>query len=421
MKPADPGSSTPEKPANQPALAKRLALAAVATLAALAAAELMLRAVHWLRLRAALARLANENGTVVAVESDIPGLIYTYRPHTGGTNAQGYYDEDHDLEKPPEVFRIVVIGDSVAAGQRVGWPNSFGKLLEYRLNQLAAESCAAATDANHHRRGGAGGKARNDRGAPSDVGAQGVIAARVDGEAAAWDSRGNSSAPTGQRKPDVPVDECEVILLARSGYGTAQQLVLLEREAFAYRPDLILWSYVLNDPAHPLYHDVSGDLRLLHHPSCALGHLGKAAWFRVCELLAARRVPDEFHARLHYVYRDRIAKQFARIGRICGEHRVPCVLAIHPVLAGKTPLDRYPLADVHDDLRRLAESAGLQAVDLTPAYGARLPSEVGYPDDPWHPNALGHQLAADDLAEQLVELGLVPWRPPMAQNTNSDR
>ena len=44
----------------------------------------------------------------------------------------------------------------------------------------------------------------------------------------------------------------EVILLACTGYSTSQELVLLRNETFQYQPDLVLWCYVLNDPADPL-------------------------------------------------------------------------------------------------------------------------------------------------------------------------
>ena len=52
----------------------------------------------------------------------------------------------------------------------------------------------------------------------------------------------------------------EVIILGESGYSTSQELILLENEAFNYNPNLIIWSYVLNDPAHPIYHNANGKL-----------------------------------------------------------------------------------------------------------------------------------------------------------------
>src|SRR6185436_16109066 len=57
----------------------------------------------------------------------------------------------------------------------------------------------------------------------------------------------------------------EVVVLARAGYSTSQELRLLESEAPRYAPAAVVWSYVLNDPAHPLYHDPSGELGLYHY------------------------------------------------------------------------------------------------------------------------------------------------------------
>ena len=61
-----------------------------------------------------------------------PRLIYTYRPNTCGANAQGYSDMDYPYDKSPASYRIVIIGDSVAAG--LSKTEKFGKILEQQLN-----------------------------------------------------------------------------------------------------------------------------------------------------------------------------------------------------------------------------------------------------------------------------------------------
>jgi lysophospholipase L1-like esterase len=326
-------------------LAKKIALACGSTLVALLLAELGLRAVHGLRLSAALADCRDDQGKPIVVASDVPGLIYTYRPNVRGTNSRGYFDEDHLPVKPPGIFRIVVVGDSVAAGQPEGWRTSFGKLLEARLNRTAVLE---------------------------------------EGE------------------------EYEVILLARSGYGTSQQLVLLEREAFDYDPDLVLWSYVLNDPAHPLYHDVSGGLRLVYRPRVHLWLWAGAAAYRIGELAAGWGGPAEYHARLHHVHRDEIAANVRRIAELCRERDVPCVLLIHPVFEPDKSFDQYSLAAVHRDLVWIALDADLHSIDLADAYRGYRSAELGYEDDPWHPNERGHRLAAEWIHKRLTKFELLP-------------
>ena len=59
-------------------------------------------------------------------------LIYTYVPNTCEANAKGYNDAEYDYEKDPAIYRIVIIGDSVAAGPSS--TENFGKILEKRLN-----------------------------------------------------------------------------------------------------------------------------------------------------------------------------------------------------------------------------------------------------------------------------------------------
>ena len=169
------------------------------------------------------------------------------------------------FHKPADVFRIVVIGDSVVVGHGVGWRASFGKLLEEELNRQSL-----------------------------------------------------------QRK-------VEVILLACTGYSTSQELVLLRNDAFQYQPDLILWCYVLNDPAHPLFHAAAGDLALLCEPKCHVAHLLEGTWFRLREWYLGLGGPAEFHKRLHYVYWDQVVGNLAedrpgvpRASRPLPLHDPPC-------------------------------------------------------------------------------------------------
>lgn len=50
-------------------------------------------------------------------------------------NSQGLRDVEHDYTKPPDVFRILILGDSYVEGMRVPLEQTFGKRLEDRLNQ----------------------------------------------------------------------------------------------------------------------------------------------------------------------------------------------------------------------------------------------------------------------------------------------
>src|SRR5215471_1749141 len=87
----------------------------------------------------------------------------------------------------------------------------------------------------------------------------------------------------------------EVIVLARSGYVTSQELVILEDEAFQYHPDVVLWSYVLNDPAHPVYHNANGELgRFWYEPQYHVMHALKKAMFQLHEKIKSYQCEKEF-------------------------------------------------------------------------------------------------------------------------------
>lgn len=199
----------------------------------------------------------------------------------------------------------------------------------------------------------------------------------------------------------------ELVLLARTGYSTVQELRLLEEEAPRYGPDLVVWSYVLNDPAHPLFHDPSGELALYHHrPRSYLAHFVAKQFFLLRELWRARGCRAEFHERLHCAYRREIQAHVRRIGEWSRAHRVPVVFAIHPVFEAGGRFEAYSLSSVHADLAGMAEEAGLAVVDLREAYLGRDPETLKLPDPPgwhdaWHPNEEGHKLAAEFLAAHL--------------------
>ena len=75
----------------------------------------------------------------------VPGLASAGSPdsfleYEGRSNRLGYRDRDHALAKPPGTYRIVVLGDSIAAGYRIRrTEDTFPALLEQSLRGLPVE------------------------------------------------------------------------------------------------------------------------------------------------------------------------------------------------------------------------------------------------------------------------------------------
>lgn len=283
-------------------------------------------------------------GTFRAATLD--GLVYERIPHTGETNNLGFRGRDFDPEKAPGVFRIVVLGDSVAQGHGVAVNETFGHQLEALF---AAEPLA----------------------------------------------------------PPV-----EVLVVAETGYNTAQELLLLEHAAAPLHPDLLIWAYCLNDPAHALYHNESNLYsRYFHEPRSHVLYALHKALFKIRENLLTQSENREYHRLLHTVYAPQVQEHVARLAALGRELRVPVLLFIVPVLETRKleqepgyviSAEAYGLQDLHAELTRLARENGLEVVDGLEAFSGHPLSEVvlgGH--DIWHPNAPGHALLAGQLRREL--------------------
>ena len=89
-------------------------------------------------------------------------------------NSKGWRDTEHSEKKPPNTFRIAILGDSYAEAMQVDLNKTFWKIIEKKLNKKI-------------------------------------------------------------KKPHI-----EVLNFGVSGYGTAQEYILLKNEVFKYNPDLIV-------------------------------------------------------------------------------------------------------------------------------------------------------------------------------------
>ena len=211
----------------------------------------------------------------------------------------------------------------------------------------------------------------------------------------------------------------EVIHLARRGYTTQQELVLLKRQAFELEPDLILWSYCLNDPLDPLHHPIgfraaqlgerSGWTAPKIHVLAFLDH----RFFLLREKIRSRQCPREYHRFYHCAYWQKVESQIAEIAEISHEKSVPILFVVHPIYHPGA-YRRYLLTDLHERLTGIAKSRGLVAYDLLDAYAGRDVGEVGIINprsgkpDVWHPSAAGHRVIADYLFARLVADRRVP-------------
>lgn len=198
----------------------------------------------------------------------------------------------------------------------------------------------------------------------------------------------------------------EVILLAVPGYTTEQELEILRKRTFRYKPDLILWSYVLNDAEKAVYHNTGKGLgRYYYRPqSFAVHEIRKWLFFRrwnqVMELCGR-----EYHTLLHQNDWRGFVWRMAEIKRVSRRKNATVAFMIHPIFQNND-FDDYPFLWLHQKIGREAVLNKMHVYDILDAYENHTSDELRIPTDdwydPWHSNERGHELIADYLYENLI-------------------
>jgi hypothetical protein len=67
---------------------------------------------------------------------NVPALFKWWTPVLSNElNSLGFRDQEHQLQKPDDVIRIIILGDSIVYGQMVEFDQIFPEILEAKLNQ----------------------------------------------------------------------------------------------------------------------------------------------------------------------------------------------------------------------------------------------------------------------------------------------
>jgi hypothetical protein len=260
-------------------------------------------------------------------------------------NARGYRDLERGLAKPAGTRRLLSLGDSFAWGAGVQFEDAYPQRLERALTRRRGET---------------------------------------------W----------------------EVVNLALPGMKTADHAVQLADEGFAYQPDVVVLGYVLNDSEDAAAAEArrAADWSEARGPRASL--LDRSALLRLFRRrIWATREGRRRISGYRSMYDENAAGWIAgraalqRMGQLCRERDVPWVVAIFPLFGN--PLDeRYPFAEIHQQVSHAASAAGAQVVDLLPVYrGLRWDLLVVDGADDEHPNEIAHRIAAGALLRELDSVG----------------
>lgn len=204
-------------------------------------------------------------------------------------------------------------------------------------------------------------------------------------------------------------DDIEVLNCAQSGADLELDVRTLEWVVGAYRPQRAVVVFVPNDVA------LSDELRARQDDAYDLINVraaGDAPWpqrvSRVARLVSAASAMRSLSDDTLALYRDSYdpAVNGENLDRLQGTLRAlaslsggQSVLVLYPLMLGFE--DGYPLQDVHDRVRAMAEREGLRVLDLAPAFDGRDTEALWVHPVDHHPNGAAHAIAAEALARWL--------------------
>jgi hypothetical protein len=167
--------------------ASKLLLLSVSVVLTLVFAEIVLRIAHigYPSLGGKLLFLQPDPYTGLLLKPGVSVKAYIENDVTVKTNSAGFHDREHSKQKPPNTFRIAVLGDSFTEALQVPIEKTFSSVLERELG-----GCSELKGKN-----------------------------------------------------------VEVINFGISGYGTAQELQMLRHYAWDYSPDLVLLAFFTGNDA----------------------------------------------------------------------------------------------------------------------------------------------------------------------------
>ncbi len=334
--------------------AKRVGLALLSTALVLLGTELYLRRFQPVYFLDPNAPVGAEM-PLVHQRSGLPGLTYELKPGVVSEldgipvqiNSRGMRDDEPLPDDTPGLYRVAVLGDSIAFGWKVAHEQCFSEVLEQALRAAA---------------GGA--------------------------------------------RP------CEVLNFAVTGYSTRDEVNLFQSRVAAFRPDLVIVAYCMNDP-------VSGIDQPLPR------YFAPKKWYHRSHLF--RFVAKRFHERrvrrlggsdyYRYVHAPEgpewptVVAAFGALEERAGALGIPVLVAIFPWVR-EPAWEEYPYPGLHEQVAREAAAHGFRVLDLLPAFRAHAPFDVVFsPTDP-HPTALGHRIAGEELARVLLPLPEPPASAP---------
>lgn len=284
--------------------------------------------------------------TTIKIASDDPSVGHKHRPNRRAflmgvevtTNSFGMRDDEISLKKPPNTYRIVVLGDSITMGWGVPQDKLYPTQLENRLNTQSLD------------------------GFPPNM-------------------------------------RYEVLNLGVGNYNTVQEVASLRKIGLQFEPDMILLGSVLND-AEPTPQPASDFLVNHSHLYVFLASRLLAFQYNAGLLPSYRDYYPSLFADNQPGWQAAKAA-LTELSEIGNERNIPVVMFIIPEIHDLNRAT-YPFADIHKKLAIFGTNLGLPVVDLFPIFSNYSPEEeLWVSSTDAHPNTLGQTMITEGIYNAL--------------------
>lgn len=204
-------------------------------------------------------------------------------------------------------------------------------------------------------------------------------------------------------EPDV-----EVFDFAVGGWDTAQEIAYLEQAGLDLAPDLVVVVYVLNDADDAGAIDLwTGFVSHQERGPFAWSHLARWLRGRLGRRELGRRYVEqlvEVSSGVDHLWQQSFA-DLARGRDLTKARGARFAVAIFPFLYLLD--ERYPFRPVHERVLAACRAEGIEVLDLFGAFEGQDYEDLWVHASDQHPNERGHAIAADALADWIVERRLL--------------
>lgn len=212
-------------------------------------------------------------------------------------------------------------------------------------------------------------------------------------------------------------DDFEVVNWSRPGWNTVVEYRSVESSIDKISPDLLLLTFVLNDPEPFDLKKLAVLRKELRRreprflPSTYLYRKSRfyaMVWDRIENTRIHRAYSTYYHQLFEGPDWKNCLKALESFRDLARERTIPMALILFPIFDSRMD-DAYAYTDLHDKIREVGQSLGIPVLDLLEAYrGVDVYRLALVPYTDAHPNELGHRIAADAILDYLARGRLVP-------------